>query len=62
MTSFGTLSHQRCPGTLLYSTASSIVIQYIRGTTYYATTVTLDKTYADVDDSKDLMLIGGGGS
>jgi hypothetical protein len=62
MTSFGTLTHQRCPGTLLYSTASSIVIQYIRGTTYYATTVTLDKTYADVDDSKDLMLIGGGGS
>lgn len=62
MTSFGTLSHQRCPGTLLYSTASSIVIQYIRGTTYNSTTVTLDKTYADVDDSKDLMLIGGGGS
>jgi hypothetical protein len=62
MTSFGTLSHQRCPGTLLYSTASSIVIQYIRGTTYYAKTVTLDKTYANVSDSKDLMLIGGGGS
>ena len=61
-TSFGTLSHQRCPGTLLYSTASSIVIQYIRGTTYNSTTVTLDKTYADVEDSKDLMLIGGGGS
>ena len=62
MTSFGTLTHQRCPGTLLYSTASSIVIQYIRGTTYNSTTVTLDKTYANVSDSKDLMLIGGGGS
>lgn len=61
-TSFGTLSHQRCPGTLLYSTASSIDIQYIRGTAYKSTKVPLDKTYADVDDSKDLMLIGGGGS
>ena len=54
----GSMIDQRTPGILLYSNETSITIRYIRGTTENIATITLDKTYQDVDNSLDLPLIG----
>ena len=55
----GVLPSQRTPGILLYSSETTVTIEYIRLTTKHTASITLQKKYSDVSSSLDMPLVGG---